>query len=342
MRVIVNQQSAIGQKTGVGCYTYELLRHLRQRADGGRIDGFPCGWERHVVKAWGRVRPAFEPKVSEHAVEGGRATALARGRKRAVAAVRRGGRAFMAARLRRLCRTQQYQLYHETNFVPYDVDCPTVTTIHDLSALLHPDWHPAERVRHFERLFRQSLPRSRHFVTVSRFTRDEVVRHLGIPADRVSVTYNGIRPELGPRGAAEVGADAPRAGPAAALLPVPGDAGAAEEPAAAAGGVLRPAGAGAGGVPAGARRPVGLEGGPDRPVPARCGPAPRRGPRGLRPGRGPGGGVQRARALVYPSHYEGFGLPPVEMMACGGAVLTSTAGALAEMFGGQARPGGPA
>jgi alpha-1,3-rhamnosyl/mannosyltransferase len=43
-----------------------------------------------------------------------------------------------------------------------------------------------------------------------------------------------------------------------------------------------------------------------------------------------------ARALVMPSHYEGFGLPPLEMMACGGAVLTSTAGALAEIFGGVA------
>src|SRR5207253_4124222 len=40
-----------------------------------------------------------------------------------------------------------------------------------------------------------------------------------------------------------------------------------------------------------------------------------------------------ARALVYPSLYEGFGLPPVEMMACGGAVLASTAGAVAEVVG---------
>jgi len=40
-----------------------------------------------------------------------------------------------------------------------------------------------------------------------------------------------------------------------------------------------------------------------------------------------------ARALVYPSLYEGFGLPPLEMMACGGPVLASTAGALAELFG---------
>src|SRR5207302_7892566 len=43
-----------------------------------------------------------------------------------------------------------------------------------------------------------------------------------------------------------------------------------------------------------------------------------------------------ARALVYPSLYEGFGLPPVEMMACGGAVLASTAGALVETVGSRA------
>ena len=43
-----------------------------------------------------------------------------------------------------------------------------------------------------------------------------------------------------------------------------------------------------------------------------------------------------ARALVYPSFYEGFGLPPLEMLACGGAVLSSTADALREVLGGQA------
>ena len=39
---------------------------------------------------------------------------------------------------------------------------------------------------------------------------------------------------------------------------------------------------------------------------------------------------------MYPSLYEGFGLPPLEMMACGGAVLASTAGAVAETCGRRA------
>ena len=40
--------------------------------------------------------------------------------------------------------------------------------------------------------------------------------------------------------------------------------------------------------------------------------------------------------MVFPSFYEGFGLPPVEMLACGGAVLASTAGAVVETVGRQA------
>ena len=43
-----------------------------------------------------------------------------------------------------------------------------------------------------------------------------------------------------------------------------------------------------------------------------------------------------ARALAFPTLYEGFGLPPLEMLACGGAVLASTAGAVAETAGAAA------
>src|SRR5262249_18121887 len=40
--------------------------------------------------------------------------------------------------------------------------------------------------------------------------------------------------------------------------------------------------------------------------------------------------------LCFPTLYEGCGMPPVEMLACGGAVLASTAGAVAETVGTQA------
>ena len=47
--------------------------------------------------------------------------------------------------------------------------------------------------------------------------------------------------------------------------------------------------------------------------------------------------MQRAGALVFPSLYEGFGLPPLEAMACGCPVACSNAAALPEVVGEAAR-----
>ena len=46
---------------------------------------------------------------------------------------------------------------------------------------------------------------------------------------------------------------------------------------------------------------------------------------------------QRASALVFPSLYEGFGLPPLEAMACGCPVACSNAASLPEICGDAAR-----
>ncbi len=40
-----------------------------------------------------------------------------------------------------------------------------------------------------------------------------------------------------------------------------------------------------------------------------------------------------AACLVLPSHYEGFGFPPLEAMACGCPAIVSSAGALPEIAG---------
>ena len=69
------------------------------------------------------------------------------------------GRAFLAGYFRAVCLRRRYDLYHETNFIPLPADVPTVATLHDLSVVLHPEWHPRDRVLLFERHFRHGLGR---------------------------------------------------------------------------------------------------------------------------------------------------------------------------------------
>ncbi len=43
--------------------------------------------------------------------------------------------------------------------------------------------------------------------------------------------------------------------------------------------------------------------------------------------------ISGAKMLVYPSHYEGFGMPPLEALACGTPVITSNNSSLPEVVG---------
>src|SRR5262249_51813877 len=65
-------------------------------------------------------------------------------------------------------------------------------------------WHPADRVTHFEDQLPRTVAQCVHFLTVSEFSRQEVIRTLRISPERVTRVYNGIRPGLRPMPRAEV------------------------------------------------------------------------------------------------------------------------------------------
>jgi len=332
MRVIFNGLSAFRPRTGVGSYVVNLLAELQQIAGAGEITPFPRGWLANVAHAAGGViaRRQRQPHRLAATLE---ASASWRGRvKQGVraAALRACRGAFNIA-----CR-RGFDLYHEPNFIPWPSEIPTVVTVHDLSVLLHPEWHPAHRVAFHQRHFARSLARCRHVLTDSECVRREIIAAVGLPPERVTGIPIGVRPDFRPMSSSEIKPVLKRLGlPDSFLLYV---------------GTIEP------------RKNLLtlLQAYCDLPEELReKSPLVLVGPwgwnfaaiRDFYETRARHCGVihlgyladadlpaiyNAARALVYPSYYEGFGLPPAEMLACGGAVIASTADALREVLGDRA------
>jgi alpha-1,3-rhamnosyl/mannosyltransferase len=239
----------------------------------------------------------------------------------------------MGWNFRKVFKSRNYDLYHEPNFLPLADDFLTVATFHDLSVLRFPQWHPADRVAHFELHMPGAVSQCAHIIAVSEFTRQEVIRLLNVPPDRITTIYNGIRAGLRPLTQEQIVPVLKQLGlPPRYLLYV---------------GTLEP------------RKNILrlLQAYCDLPQRIRSewplllvgswgwkfleiaeylyNEARHRGVihLGYVPDRHLAAIYGGARVLLYPSIYEGFGLPPLEMMACGGAVVTSTAGALVETAG---------
>lgn len=92
-------------------------------------------------------------------------------------------------------------LYHEPNFLPFDFDGPTILTIHDLSYLRFPETHPDLRVRVMNKLLPPAIERAAHLLADSEFTRQEVIAEFGVPADRITTTLLGVSKQFRPRNA---------------------------------------------------------------------------------------------------------------------------------------------
>ncbi len=191
---------------------------------------------------------------------------------------------------------------------PVRARVPLVVTVHDLAVLRHPRAFPLWHRSTGRHALQHGARRAAAVVAVSEFTRFELVEVLGIPAERVRVVPNGIEPVFTSTGEAVEGDYALAVG----TLEPRKNLGRAVEAARLAGIELRVVGAaGWGGVDV-----PGWRGRVDDEELAAL--------------------YRGARCLVFPSLYEGFGLPVLEAMACGTPVVTTRGGATEEVAGGAA------
>lgn len=206
-------------------------------------------------------------------------------------------------------RARRLDVLHCTTFRgPVRSRVPTVVTVHDLAILRAPEvfprWHRLYGRLGLERVLRAADA----IVAVSEFSRTETVELAGVPAERIRVVPHGVDPVFTAEGPRAEGAYVL----AVATLEPRKNLGRAVAAARDAGIELRVVGArGWGGVE----------------VDGWVGEIPDAELASLYRG---------ARCVVYPSLYEGFGLPVLEAMACGTPVVTSAATAMEEVAGGAA------
>ena len=231
-------------------------------------------------------------------------------------------------------KDRRIMLYHDPNFIPYQFDGPVVITIHDLSVLKHPETHPEDRIRAIGQRLPDAVKRADAIIAVTDSTRQEIIATFGLSPDKVVAIHNGVGRHFRPLSQAEtavvlhphqlthkgyilnVGTLEPRKNLirlARAYRSLPA--------------VLRD------------RYPlviVGMKGWHHDSIEQELGPLIRSGHARL-PGYIPAEALPAlyagAAMLVYPSLYEGFGLPLVEAMASGTPVITSNRSSMPEVVG---------
>lgn len=89
-------------------------------------------------------------------------------------------------------------VYHCQYIGPLFCPVPYVVTIHDILHETNPEFFPGSLRRLMRLLYPGSARRAAMVLTVSEYSKNEIVRHYGLPEERVLVSPNGVGPEFTP------------------------------------------------------------------------------------------------------------------------------------------------
>lgn len=186
LRVVLNANIMLAPLAGIGHYVGELGRAMQQRDDVQL--SFTCGLRHgHSLPSQGLRNYSMLRDLA----------------KRLLPAPYQLKRWVERHALNRALKSQDADLYHEPSLWPLRMDRPTVMTLHDLTHIHFPQTQPADRLRAIERNLSYALEHSRQILCISQFTAQQAIQHYGIPAQRISVTPLGVSADFRPWSAKE-------------------------------------------------------------------------------------------------------------------------------------------
>lgn len=183
--------------TGIGNYTLNLLREFQALSD---IEATDCFDGDQFLSAE-QVLSSFDlPQLPADAGAPPRLLmSQLRSTLRALPQAYRLKSAWSSARFKHGLKYRQNVIYHEPNFILKPCDGPSVTTVHDLSFIRHPEFHPPERVAWLNQQLPQTLDRADAVITDSDVVRTELIEQFGVKPDRVRSIYLGADARFMPR-----------------------------------------------------------------------------------------------------------------------------------------------
>ncbi|MBD9426159.1 glycosyltransferase family 4 protein [Pseudomonas sp. PDM15] len=182
MRIALNASILRAPRTGIGHYVAELFSALRNLG-GIDLELFD-GW------SWQEGLPSASlPGYSK----------LSGAVKLLLPNAYQLRRLMQQHRFDRGARRVSPALYHEPSLWPFDFDGPMIMTVHDLAHVHYPQTQPVDRLREIERQVNGGLERASKILVDSQFIASEVVRHYSVSADKVVVAPLGHSRRFYPR-----------------------------------------------------------------------------------------------------------------------------------------------
>ena len=179
--LIINAIPLLSKFTGIAKYTYEISKRLLL-FDQNCDSTFYYGYFRKKL---------YFPEVADISREERLAKKLKDifGKIYFFKKMAREGLLFSSKFLNKEC-----EIYWEPNIVPikHIKSKHLITTVHDFSFHLFPDWHPKETREYFQKHFWDNIFKSDMIITGSHGTKNEICELLHFDPSRVRVIYHGV------------------------------------------------------------------------------------------------------------------------------------------------------
>ncbi len=173
-KIVIDTLSLLSPLTGIGKYTYEVSNILKDNSNID-IDYFYGYYSKELIE------PTTHQGVKNLKSLISRFPFIKKMARKAL---------FISSRI----FATNYDLYWQPNFIPNRgiKAKKIITTIHDFSFLIYRDFHSKEKLSYFDNNFLTNIYRSSMIITGSNYTKQEILDRLNFKEEKIRVIYHGI------------------------------------------------------------------------------------------------------------------------------------------------------